>query len=86
MMSNPFTAHPHAVNETYFQHLAFALKFGIKMTFGGMAAIVHAAFPFLFVKTAGRICDALQAMRAQSAARQKNMPQISDNASTGTSA
>lgn len=84
-MSNPFTSHPHTVSETYFQHLAFALKFGIKMTLGGIAAIIHAAAPFLFVSTAGRICDELQAMRVQTAARQKNMRSVSDNVSSGTS-
>ena len=81
-MSNPFTAHPHSVHETYFQHLAFALKFGIKMTLGGLAAMVHAAFPFLFVATAGRVCDALQAMRAQSIQRTKQIK--SDASSSAT--
>ena len=68
-MSNPFTAHPRAVNETYGAHLLFALKFGFKMTLGGLAALVHAVFPFLLVTTSSCICDELQAMRAQSSAR-----------------
>ena len=37
---NPFTAHPASVGETYLQHLRFAFRFGVKMTAGGLAAIV----------------------------------------------
>jgi hypothetical protein len=70
-MSNPFTAHPHSVNETYSEHLAFAARFGIKMTLGGVAALIHAMFPFLFVTTAGRLCDELQRMRQNSPGRLK---------------
>ena len=70
-MSNPFTAHPTSVNETYWQHLAFALRFGTKMTLGGVAAMLHAIFPFLFVATAGRLCDELQELRQNSPGRKK---------------
>ena len=48
---NPFTAHPASVGETYLQHGRFAFAFGIRMFLGGLAAMVHAAFPFLFVTT-----------------------------------
>ena len=70
-MSNPFTAHPASVNETYWEHLAFALRFGIKMALGGVAAMLHAVFPFLFVRTAGKLCDELQEMRKNSPGRKK---------------
>lgn len=70
-MSNPFTNHPRAVNETYWEHLGFALTFGLKMTWGGIAAVIHAVFPFLFVTTAGKINDELQAMRQNSPGRKK---------------
>ena len=70
-MSNPFTDHPHAVNETYTEHLAFALKFGAKMTLGGLAAMLHAVLPFLCITTAGRINDELQSMRQNSPGRKK---------------
>ena len=71
-MNNPFTAHPNSVNETYWQHFAFALKFGFKMTLGGLVALLHAIFPFMFVTTAGRICDDLQHMRQNSPGRKKS--------------
>jgi len=70
-MSNPFTAHPHAVGESYAEHLGFAFRFGLKMTLGGVTALVHAVFPFLFTLTAGRINDELQAMRMHSPGRLK---------------
>ncbi len=72
-MNNPFTAHPHSVNETYFEHLGFALGFGVKMTLGGIAAMVHALLPFMFVTTAGKINDELQAMRMNTPGRRKQI-------------
>ena len=70
-MNNPFTDHPHAVNETYTEHLGFALKFGAKMTLGGLAAMLHAVLPFLCITTAGRINDELQSLRQNSPGRKK---------------
>ena len=66
---NPFTAHPASVGETYAQHLRFALRFGAKMTAGGLAAIVHSLLPFCFVTTASRISDELVTMRASARGR-----------------
>jgi hypothetical protein len=66
---NPFTAHPASVGESYLQHLRFALRFGARMTAGGLAAVVHAVFPFCFVTTASRINDELLAMRARARER-----------------
>lgn len=70
-MNNPFTAHPYLVNESYVEHFGFALKFGVKMTCGGIAAILHAVLPFLFVTTAGNFNDELQTMRQHSPCRKK---------------
>ena len=36
------------------------------MAIGGLAAMVHALFPFLFVTTASRALDELNALRARS--------------------
>jgi hypothetical protein len=66
-MTNLFTAHPSSVGETYPQHCRFALRFGARMTMGGLAAMVHALFPFLFVTTASRALDELNALRARDA-------------------
>jgi hypothetical protein len=68
-MRNPFTAHPRDVGETYLQHGTFAFGYGVKMTLGGIAALVHAVFPFLFVKTGSRITRELNQILDASAAR-----------------
>lgn len=58
-MKNPFTAHPHEVGETYAQHAVFALRYGARMTLGGLCALAHGLFPFVFRATASRITDEL---------------------------
>jgi hypothetical protein len=62
-MTNPFTAHPNSVGETYGEHCAFAFAFGARMALGGLAAMVHAVFPFAFITTASRALDELNARR-----------------------
>ena len=49
MARNPFTDHPREIGESYGEHFAHAGYFGIRMIGGGIACIVHAIFPFLFV-------------------------------------
>ena len=70
-MENPFTSHPRQVGETYLQHAAFACRYGAKMTAGGIAALLHGLFPFLFKTTGSRITRELNATLEASAARQK---------------
>ena len=50
-MANPFQDHPASVGETYGEHLVVASGFGIRLIGAGLACLVHAALPFLFVKT-----------------------------------
>jgi len=68
-MRNPFTAHPRDVGESYLEHACFACRYGVKMTLGGIAALVHGVFPFLFQKTGSRITRELNETLEQSAAR-----------------
>ena len=68
-MRNPFTAHPTEVGESYLEHCAFACRYGAKMTLGGIAALVHGVFPFLFQRTGSRITRELAATLEQSSAR-----------------
>lgn len=51
-MKNIFTEHPHSIGETYFKHALEALFISIRMTYTAVAMVIHAVFPFLFVKTA----------------------------------
>lgn len=50
-MDNPFTHHPRSVNETYCQHLMFAMQSGLYMLLAGIACIIHGFFPFLCKNT-----------------------------------
>jgi hypothetical protein len=59
MAVNPFTRHPSEVGESYAAHFLNASAFGLRMLAGGAAVLVHAVFPFLFVKTGSRTMDKL---------------------------
>jgi hypothetical protein len=71
---NPFTAHPHAVGESYVQHFGAAFGYAIRLFAAGGAALVHAFLPFLFEKTAS---NSIKAMYADIIRRGANSP-ISD--------
>ncbi len=45
------TQHLDDVDETYFQHMRFALSFAGQMLIGAIACAIHAVAPFLFVST-----------------------------------
>jgi hypothetical protein len=49
---NSCKKHLHTVNESYLQHMSFALYFGGMMIVGGFGAILHALCPAIF-QTAG---------------------------------
>ncbi len=50
--ANPFTAHPHAVGESYIQHFSVALSYAGRLFAAAFCALVHAILPFMFEKTA----------------------------------
>ncbi|MBB2973587.1 DUF6356 family protein [Mesorhizobium sp. RMAD-H1] len=54
-----FTDHPASVDETYFEHMAFAAGFSVKLFAAAFAAMIHAVLPFLFEKTASGIIRTL---------------------------
>ncbi|HXF79730.1 MAG TPA: DUF6356 family protein [Usitatibacter sp.] len=68
-MKNPFTDHPGSVGESYLEHGLFACRYGAKMTAGGVAALLHGIFPFLFQTTGSRITRELAASLEESRAR-----------------
>ncbi len=51
---NPFTQHPHAVGESYRQHLGVATSFGSTMILAGLASVIHGLCPWLFQTTGSR--------------------------------
>lgn len=61
MFKRIFLDHPATVDETFLQHMAFALRFAGLLLAAGAAALVHAFIPCLFAKTASKIIATLYA-------------------------
>lgn len=61
MIARVFLDHPAKVDETFFQHMLFALKFAGLLFAAAGAALVHAFVPCLFEKTASTIIARLYA-------------------------
>lgn len=61
MIQRLFIDHPHSIGESYGQHARTAWSFGWRMVVGGLACMVHAVLPGLFVKTASRTVVQLDA-------------------------
>lgn len=59
MFQRIFLHHPATVDETYFQHMLFALRFAVSLFAAAGAALVHAFVPCMFEKTASRIITRL---------------------------
>lgn len=58
-LTDPFSAHPRSVGETYWQHLGVSLSFSGSLLLAASAALVHGLFPFLFVRTGSSIISRL---------------------------
>lgn len=59
MLIGLFTDHPRSVGETYLEHMESALSFGVRLIAAGLACVVHAMLPFLFVRTGSTAVRAL---------------------------
>lgn len=67
-----FVAHPRSVNEDYFAHACFALRFSLLLFRAGFAALVHAVVPALFETSASSTIKKLhQEMSERSSAPQR---------------
>lgn len=53
-LARAFTEHPASVGESYSRHCVCAFGFGARMVGAGIACMIHALLPFLFVRTASR--------------------------------
>ncbi len=62
-----FLDHPATVDESYFEHLAFAFRFSGRLFRIGIAALVHGAVPSAFETTAStevlKLGDEIRARR-----------------------
>ena len=57
ILTQIFVDHPKSVDETYFQHMAFAGWFASRLFMAAGAATVHAIIPCLFEKTASNLIN-----------------------------
>ena len=72
MLHKLFREHPAEVGESYGEHFRAAGGFGIKMIGGGIACIVHAVVPGLFITTgSGTVNRLYQQMVAKRAAKRE---------------
>jgi len=59
MLDKVFLDHPRSLGETYWQHQRRALHFGTSMITAGLACLVHALVPAVFVRTASSMVSRL---------------------------
>jgi len=83
LITKPFTQHPNAVGETYWQHMAMAFSFGTKMMICGLACLAHGIFPFLCIATGSQTVSKLhkemvthRGRRSDDQSENKPAPQI----------
>jgi hypothetical protein len=53
-LARAFTEHPASVGESYGRHCVCAFGFGARMVGAGIACMIHALLPFVFVRTGSR--------------------------------
>ena len=54
--------HPQAIGESYGEHAGHALFIGGRMILAGLACLVHAVLPGLFVRTASHAVDDIRTL------------------------
>lgn len=59
MIKRLFVDHPVSVHETYGQHFATAMGFGLRMIWGGLVCLVHALIPGVCCTKASEMIDDL---------------------------
>ena len=69
MEQKPFlTQHLHDANESYFEHLAFTLRFALTLMAVAVVAIIHGVLPFLCTHTASNmLCKLMDEVKARKA-------------------
>ena len=74
-----FSEHPASVGESYLTHLLQASNFALRMVGAGLACLVHALLPFLFVNTGSECISRLhQEMMARRRARDDGSRRLAD--------
>ena len=55
-----FTSHPKNVCMTYFSHLKFSFYISLLLLKGSYRALIHAFFPFLYIKSSTELVILLE--------------------------
>jgi hypothetical protein len=71
-----FTEHPASVNESYWQHFATAMSFGLRMVWGGLVCMVHAVLPAVYCSKASGIIGELHDRMVVNRRRQESEAQF----------
>ena len=74
MFTRLFLEHPRSIGESYLEHQRCALVFGLSLVAAGLACVVHALVPGLFVRTGS---DAITRLNAQMIARRARTAGVS---------
>ena len=59
------TEHLRSINKSYYVHLKDAFYYGLRLLIGGLAAIIHAIFPFILTSVASDTVNDLHKMNAK---------------------
>lgn len=75
MIDRLFRDHPSSVDETYLEHLHTAGWFGGTMITAGIACLIHAILPCLFVRTGSKTIERLHDRMIVNRARAPSPPE-----------
>jgi hypothetical protein len=64
VLDSLLTRHPREIGESYAEHAGHAIYIGTRMIAAGLACLVHAMLPGLFVRTATRSVADIQDLMA----------------------
>ena len=59
------TEHLNEINKSYFVHFKDAFYYGLRLLIGGLAAIIHAIFPFILTSLASDTVKDLHKMNTK---------------------
>lgn len=69
MLDKLLMEHPRDIGESYGEHAGHALFIGTRLLTAGLACLVHAVLPGLFVRTASEAVEDVQGLMAKRTTR-----------------
>ena len=68
MLDRLLLDHPREIGETYIEHAGHALFIGTRMIVAGLACLVHALLPGLFIRTATHTVEDIRSLMTRRSA------------------